>query len=234
MNSKKKIVAKAALFDLDGTLLDTESMYAAAFQKIVTEHGNGALYDWPVRQYVMGVSRMDGARTVINGYNLKITPEELLEQRDSYLTEWFPNSKPMPGAMDLTYTLKHKLGLKIAVATSSRRGLYDIKMSKHKAWAERDFHATVTGDDPRIKAGKPSPDIFCIAASDCGVLPSECIIFEDAVNGVKAGLAAGAALVVGVPDPHIRPKMEVFLNEPNFIIINSFAEFDTSMIAQNN
>lgn len=231
---KKKVFAKAALFDLDGTLFDTESMYAAAIQNVVTEYGNGATYDWSVREKVMGATRMDGSLAIVNAYNMKISPEEVLVHRDAYLMQWFPDSKPMPGAPELTHSLKHEVGLKIAVATSSKRALYDIKVEKHGAWFEQDIDATVTGDDPRIKSGKPSPDIFCIAAGDLGVLPSECIVFEDSVNGIRAGLAAGAALVVGVPDPHIRYKMEEFTSAPNFMIIDSLADFDTSIISTSN
>lgn len=226
----KKFSVKAALFDLDGTLIDTERMYAAAVQKVITEYGNGATYDWSVREKVMGASRMDGSRAIVSAYHLKISPEEALAHRDAYLKQWFPDSEPMPGAQALTRSLKRDLGLKVAVATSSKRALYNIKVAKHSAWFGQDIDATVTGDDPRIKTGKPSPDIFCIAASDLGVLPAECVVFEDSVNGVKAGLAAGAALVVGVPDPHIRPKMEEFTSSPNFLIVDSLAEFDTSIL----
>lgn len=227
----KQFHVKAALFDLDGTLIDTERMYAAAVQRVITEYGNGATYDWAVREKVMGASRVDGSRAIVDAYHLRISPEEALVHRDAYLRQWFPDSEPMAGAQALTHTLRHSLGLKVAVATSSKRALYDIKVAKHSAWFGRDIDATVTGDDPRIKAGKPSPDIFCIAAGDLGVLPAECVVFEDSVNGVKAGLAAGAALVVGVPDPHIRPKMEEeFASSPNFLVVDSLAEFDVSLL----
>lgn len=229
----KKGPVKAALFDLDGTLIDTESMYAAAVQRVITElSGNANItYDWLVREKVMGASRIDGSKAIVDAYGLRVTPDELLARRDAYLVRWFPDSVPMPGAQELTHTLKHTLGLKVAVATSSKRALYNIKVAKHAARFDQDVDTTVTGDDPRVKAGKPSPDIFYTAASDLGVFPAECVVFEDSVNGVKAGLAAGAALVVGIPDPHIRPKMEA-LAAPNLLIINSLSEFDVSMLMQ--
>ena len=58
----------------------------------------------------------------------------------------------------------------------------------------------VTGDDPAVKNGKPAPDIYLEASKRLGVYPHECLVVEDALQGVKSGHAAGCQ-VIAVPDP---------------------------------
>jgi len=64
------------------------------------------------------------------------------------------------------------------------------------------FQTIVTGDDKAVKNGKPAPDIYIEAARRLGVHPSECLVFEDAMTGVKSGNAAGCQ-VVAIPDPRM-------------------------------
>lgn len=224
---------KAALFDLDGTLLDTEPLYAEAAQVVIDEHGDRRKYDWDVMGRVVGRPELEGARVIVDEFGLAargMTPERYLELRNEVLWETFPKCRAMPGAIELTRRLGHNggLGLKIAVATSSWKGLLGRKLALHGDWFASDIDAIVTGDDPRIKRGKPNPDIFLTAAADLGVRPEECAIFEDAVSGLRAALAAGAGVVVGVPDRHIRDAVASL--DPRIVILNSLMQFDTAVL----
>ena len=80
----------------------------------------------------------------------------------------------------------------------------------------------MTGDDPSVKNGKPAPDIYIEAARRLDVHPSECLVFEDAVAGAKAGMAAGC-LVVAVPDP--RMDKSLFDGHAD-IVLDSMWEFN--------
>jgi pseudouridine-5'-monophosphatase len=86
-----------------------------------------------------------------------------------------------------------------AVATSSEKKLFELKISRHRGWFSI-FAAAVTGDDPRVAAGKPAPDIFLVAARELGVDPKACVVFEDSPAGLESARAASMQ-VVAVPDP---------------------------------
>ena len=80
----------------------------------------------------------------------------------------------------------------------------------------------VAGDDPAVEHGKPAPDIYLEAARRLGVDPSECLVFEDAMSGVKSGKAAGC-VVVAVPDP--RMEKHVFEGVAD-VVLDSLSQFD--------
>jgi beta-phosphoglucomutase-like phosphatase (HAD superfamily) len=65
---------------------------------------------------------------------------------------------------------------------------------------------TITADDPRLRAGKPAPDPFLLAAGCLGYNASRCVVFEDSPNGIRAGVAAGA-IVVAVCTSHSREQV---------------------------
>ena len=66
---------------------------------------------------------------------------------------------------------------------------------------------TITADDPRLRAGKPSPDPFLLAAECLGYRASRCVVFEDSPSGIRAGVAAGA-VVIAVCTSHSREQIE--------------------------
>jgi pseudouridine-5'-monophosphatase len=104
----------------------------------------------------------------------------------------------MPGARELTHALaEHAVGQ--SLATSSSRRLYDLKTRRHQEWF-RLFSTVIVGDDPRLRLGKPAPDIFLLAAREAGVVPRDCVVIEDSPAGIEAARAAGMQ-VVAVPDP---------------------------------
>lgn len=120
----------------------------------------------------------------------------------------FPESQPLPGALALTTHL-HRHGIPIALATSSTTSNYTLKTSKLHHFFDLFQDVRITGDDPRVVGrGKPMPDIFLHALDILNtkfatrIEPSECLVFEDGIPGVKAGLDAGMH-VVWVPDAAI-------------------------------
>jgi pseudouridine-5'-monophosphatase len=118
-------------------------------------------------------------------------------ERDAVLVDLFADCQPLEGAEAFVRALRGQ-GIPMAVATSSDRRFYEMKVRPH-AWFDL-FDAVVCGDDPRVKAKKPAPDIFLVAARVLGVEPARCLVFEDSLAGVEAALAAGMR-VVAIPDP---------------------------------
>lgn len=187
---------RAVIFDLDGVLLDTEPLYTQATQAVVGEWGK--VFDWSVKADMIGRAALDGARYLVERLALPITPEEYIARSEPRLEALFENVAAMPGAEALVTSLAGRRP--IAVATSSVRRLYEIKVAPHP-WFAR-FDAIVAGDDARVRALKPAPDIFLVAAERLGVDPAECVVIEDALAGVQAARAAGMR-VIAMPDAHV-------------------------------
>jgi pseudouridine 5'-phosphatase len=185
------------IFDMDGVLLDTEIFYTQVTQRIVGRHGK--VFDWSIKRHMVGRPAIESARYLVEALELPFSPEEYLSEREAELAALMPAAEPMPGAAALTTALR-RAGLRLAVATSSSRRFFDLKTSRHRAWFESTFHAVIVGDDARVHAGKPAPDIFLCAARELGAEPADCAVVEDSPAGVRAARAAGMQ-VVAVPYP---------------------------------
>jgi pseudouridine 5'-phosphatase len=183
------------IFDLDGTLLDSEALYTEATEIVCARHRKH--FTLELKRQIMGGGSLSGARIVIDALGLPLTPEQYLDQREVELTRLLPGIAAMPGAERLVNKLR-EARVPFAIATSGHRRITDLKLSHHEFL--RGIKPIVHGDDPRLVHGKPAPDIFLIAAQELGAEPARCVALEDTVNGVRAGLAAGMR-TIAVIDP---------------------------------
>jgi pseudouridine-5'-monophosphatase len=190
----------AAIFDLDGVLLDTEPLYSRATEVILARHGK--TYSSELKRFVMGRSPIDAARWVVGQLNLPMSPEAYVLERVLVLKELLLDCPAVPGAAQLVRAL-HVRGLRLAVATSSEQQLFEVKTKKHPWFGC--FQCTICGDDPRLSQLKPAPDIFLLAARTLGISPERCLVFEDSPAGVAAARAA-AMRVVGRLDAPLVPS----------------------------
>ena len=186
------------LFDLDGLLLDTERIYTEVTQKIVSRFGK--TFDWSVKGNLIGRPALDSANYLVEALALPISASAYLSERNALLRAGFATCEALPGAEKLVRHL-HRHAIQMAIATSSARDLFDLKISRHSAWIGL-VDGVVTGDDPAIGRGKPAPDIFRIAAERLGASPAATLVFEDSPLGLEAGVAANMR-VVAVPDPNM-------------------------------
>lgn len=205
------------IYDLDGLLLDTETLYTEATQQIASRYGK--TFDWSIKAHMIGRPALDSARHLITSLDLPLAPEAYISEREHILATMFPDAEPLPGAERLTRHLAAQ-GVPQALATSSSQHLLELKIQRHRDWFAL-FDPVVTGEDPEVKQGKPAPDIFLLAAQRLGAEPSRCLVFEDAPSGMRAARAAGMAVVV-VPDPH----MDKGFYEEADQILTSLTEFD--------
>ena len=181
---------------MDGLLLDTEIIYTEVTRHIVARFGKR--YDWELKRRMIGRPAIDSARYLVRALELPLSAEDYLAERNDLLRERFAACDALPGAEKLVRHL-HRHRIPLALATSSDRDLYEVKITRHRAWFAL-FARVVTGDDPEITHGKPAPDIFTLAATRLGAPPSSTLVFEDSPLGLQAGIAAKMR-VVAVPDP---------------------------------
>jgi pseudouridine-5'-monophosphatase len=186
------------IYDLDGLLLDTEPLQTQVNQAIARRYGK--IFTPEVRSLVAGRTALDTARIIVETLDLPITPEAYTEERKAMIYGLYPDAQPLEGSIDLT---KHLAAHDIpqAVATSSSRQPFELKTTHHQDWFSV-FNCIVVGDDPALERGKPAPDIFLIAAERMGANPENCLVFEDAIAGMEAAIAAKMSVVV-VPNPEI-------------------------------
>ncbi|KAG9291880.1 hypothetical protein G9A89_012165 [Geosiphon pyriformis] len=186
------------IFDMDGLLLDTERVYSEVTAEILQRYN--IEYTWELKSKIMGRRDIEAAEILIRETGADLTPQEYLKERNEKQSEKFPFCKPLPGVMRLVKHLK-KHNIPMVVATSSSRKNFEIKSKNHPELFDL-FQGVVCGDDPKIMNGKPAPDLFFAGRELLGnPHTNKCLVFEDAIMGVKAALNAGMH-VVWVPDPH--------------------------------
>jgi len=196
------------IFDMDGLLLNTQTMYSKVSAKILAQHGKTP--DWDFKMKVIGRQASEVADMAVAHYSLPYTGQEYLEMHQEELYSLFPSCDLLPGVEKLVRHL-HAHNIPIGVATSSTKKVMDIKISaKHSEFFSL-FSPIVTGCNPTLKQAKPSPEIYQLCASQFTSQPSSpgsCLVLEDAPNGVQAGLAAGMQVLM---IPHNKVKKEYLM-----------------------
>lgn len=188
---------KAAVFDLDGLMFNTEELYQEVGGELLRRRGcefTSALLD-----RMMGRPGRVALQIMIDHHGLQATVEQLTAETD----EIFPavldaRLAMMPGLADLLDRLE-AARIPKAVATSSRRSFTTGVLGRFDL--EPRFAFLLTAED--VVEGKPHPEIYRTAAARLNVAPSEMVVFEDSRNGCRAAVDAGA-IAVAVPGGHSR------------------------------
>jgi len=200
---KKPVVA--ALFDMDGLLLDTEAIYVEAMQAAVRGLG---LRDMPLElcHSTAGVPGPARNRMIEAHYGQGFSIEEFRDGFSVHVRRLTEAGIPLkPGVVELLDFLRGR-GLPLAVATSAKRATAENHLGK--AGLLDRFKALATRDDVRLT--KPHPDVYLEAARRLAVAPERCIAFEDSNIGLEAAHAAGTMafmvpdLAQPLPESHVR------------------------------
>lgn len=180
---------KAVLFDMDGLMIDSEPFHYQAFNEVIEKYGKHLTQEENNQRYI-GLSDEDEARDMVVRFNLPISSQELVQQKQVILRQILKNQvSPQPGLLDLLKKLDDD-GYKTAIASSSSLEVIKTIIDGLKISALIDEYASAQ----QVERGKPAPDIYLLAVKKLGVDPSECLVLEDAPRGVEAGKSAGMSV----------------------------------------
>jgi len=183
----------AVVFDMDGLLFDTETLYQEAFLLAAAEGGYDATAE--VSRLTIGLPWHRSREVLIAHFGAGFPADEF---EAAWVRQFWVIAETRlalkPGALELL-DLLDKLNLPRAIATSSSHRTIQHHLAAC-GLADR-FHALVGAGD--YAAGKPAPDPFLTAAARLGVPPTQCLALEDSFNGVRSATSAGMMTVM-VPD----------------------------------
>lgn len=185
---------KLFIFDMDGTLFDTEPISAQIWKEVAKECG----YTIPegVLQAVIGMSYTGGKEVFLQEIGADFPFDSLCAEKIRRQNEWY-NAHPVPIKPGVKEILNHakKWGIPCAVASSSP--LIQIEILLNKTGLREYFSYLQSGET--VKRGKPYPDIFLAVCRHFDVKPQDALVFEDSENGLKAAETGGIPVIL-VPD----------------------------------
>ena len=185
----------AVLWDMDGTLVDTEPYWIAEEHALVEAHG-GVWTDEHAHQLV-GNDLMVSAEYIRGHSPISLSPLEIIEELLAGVVRRVKEHVPWrPGARELLHGLVEH-GVPCALVTMSWRSLADVFVSSVPPGT---FSAVITGDE--VAHGKPHPEPYRAAARALGVALEASIAIEDSPTGVASAVAAGARTIAV---PHVVP-----------------------------
>ncbi len=180
-------MVKCVIFDMDGVVVNTEPLSHTSNTAMYT--ALGITVPDSVYSTFMGNSDKNIIQKLKNMYDIKLTHEELLEEKYKYFFDAFDKAEDldlMPGVKDLIASLYSKGVMLLLASSSSKRKIEKVftRFGLHKF-----FSHVVSGED--FEFSKPDPAIFNQAVMLSGFSKEECIVIEDSTNGIKAAKAAG-------------------------------------------
>lgn len=191
----------AALFDMDGVLIDNADFHLNAWLQFAQHHGLSLTRD----QYMDHINGHVSADSLAYVLQRPVTSAEVLvltEEKEAIYRELYrPHLQPTPGLILFLDALK-AAGVRMAVGTSAPESNVGFTLD---GLALRPYFDTIV-DASMIQKGKPDPEIYLTAAQRVGVDPARCVVFEDAFAGIEAGLRAGMH-VIALATTHTRAEL---------------------------
>lgn len=204
---------KGAIFDLDGTLIDSAHVWSDIDIKFLARRGIAIPPDYAKTVSTMNFN--DAAVYTNRRFSLNERPEDMIAEWFSYaLEEYTYNIKPRPHAAEYVHMLRER-GVRLALATASDERLYTAVLKANGMFDCFEVFASTN----EVSRGKGFPDVYELAAERLGLTAGECIVFEDIIEGIrgaKAGGFAAAACINGIfpqDEPAMRSESDIAFTE---------------------
>ena len=202
---------RAAIFDLDGVIVDTAKYHFLAWRRLANQLG----FDFSEadNEKLKGVSRVRSLEILLELGKVDLDEEKrqaAASEKNAWYVEYIGKmdaSEILPGALDYLHFLKGR-GVRIALGSASKNAVMILDLLGITSLFD------VIMDGTKVQKAKPDPEIFVRAAQELGVAKEFCVVFEDAEAGVEAARRAGMA-TVGVGKPEILKHADVVI--PGFV-----------------
>lgn len=191
---------KALIFDMDGTLVDSEKLHFEAWREILIRHGVGK---FPFEEFIayVGTSNEKLAGDYIVSDAIPCSVEELVLEKQKIYLEMIPGIEPLPGVVESIGEFHGKY--RLAVASSSH--LIELEKILKTIDLRHCFEAVVGGD--MVERKKPDPEIYLKTRDLLGLASDECVAFEDSESGLAAAKNGG---LFGIAIPNVLSKHHDF------------------------
>ena len=191
---------EAVIFDLDGVLVDSETIWDEARRNLVARAGG--TWSPQATRDMMGMSSREWSAYLHERLGVSLPASQISRDVAATVDQRYATQLPLfPGARD---TVVRVAGAwPVALASSSNRTIIErfLDASRLRSY----FAATVSSEE--VAHGKPAPDVYLAAAERLGANPRACVAIEDSTNGLRAA-AAAAMTVIAVPNAHFPPTPE--------------------------
>jgi beta-phosphoglucomutase len=190
----------AVLFDMDGVIVDSNPYHKLAFEAFLERHGV-FLTDEELKTHVYGRTNQEIMRFI---FKEKFTPQQgqvWADEKEAIFRDLYKEVSPVKGLVAFLQMLKTH-AVKTAVGTSAPKLNLDFILEKIDI--RQYFYALLHSDD--VQFGKPNPEIYLKAAARLNTAPMNCIVIEDSLPGIKAGLDAGMK-VIGITTTHTAEEL---------------------------
>ena len=205
---KTMTTIKACIFDLDGVIVDTAVYHYKAWKRLANELGFDITEEQ--NENLKGVSRMRSLDLILQWGGVTKTDtekEELATRKNTWYVEMINKMTPdeiLPGAKEFLQSCIDA-GLKTALGSASKNSMTILE----KVGITHFFNEVIDGN--KVSKPKPDPEVFLKGAEELGVLPANCVVFEDAIAGVEAAINGGMK-VVGIGSPDVLGKANLVVS----------------------
>lgn len=177
----------AVIFDMDGTLVDSERFHFQCWNELLADFGIQLEYNF-YNEQMAGIPTPGNAELIIATHHLDMDREELVEKREMLTQERLKTHtiEMMPYALE-TVEFFFGMGLPLALVTGSPR--HDTDLTLSKTGLDKFFEFSITRDD--VANSKPDPESYQKAVNRLGFSKETYVVFEDTPNGTKSAVSAG-------------------------------------------
>jgi len=185
------------IFDCDGTLADSMVVHHKAWLAALEQHGAHFEFDWELFTSRAGMTLPNTVRELNAQFGLSLDPEAVTASQRAEYERFLPTVQPITDVVELALRVAKTKPVSVASGGERKAVLRTLEL----IGLGQTFSVIVTAED--VTHGKPAPDMFLLAAERMGVLPEDCVVFEDSVLGIEAAKRAKMASVLVRP-PNVR------------------------------